>query len=731
MAAAFVRRFLFDPGDDVLLEIESVNILDLEPPADISGIGTGTVCMVAEFEDGPFNEPTEVASATDLRDTFGALGFGEQCANPCARSRKADNAVTAEPWNGNGAIHLNGKKFKRLVLVRVDTSVGAVQFYRLANHVGSNAPTFNLEPGQTLVTNVGGLDITATFNAAAAHVTGSGFAGTMAAGETATLGYDDQPDVTVVFLVTDVTIADCIARINAAFGFTFASNDGGEIKLTSRQRGTGAEVRVVSGTGLTKLGLTVADTAGTGNVVNIDAVTAAEAHTVVHAANSAVTIVRLASGAIRAEAHSTTPGTATELTIGSGSTATAFGFQLGVKHTSAAGNAGSIPAGTLVQTAGGARFVTCRTLAVEADNAGSYSTRVRHALDDGSVSSTTAAGAVVQFGAPIELDAFDVINPLPMTAALTEAALDAQYGTALDSTLDLNSVARTVNITFSARQSNAVRRALRQNALTASAIGMYGRITCIRPALGTPKATAKSTSAEPGVGAYRDQRVIYNYPGLQTQVPAIARVGTAGGAGFTADGMVDVGSDGFLASLMSQLPPEENPGQETSFMGGAVALESSAVAKGLTMDDYIAFKAAGICAPRFEDGACIYQSGVTSVDPLQHPNLTSIARRRFADYLQDSLAQRLKSYGKKLQTAARRTAVKEEVRQFARTLCGFNGGAQRMAGFDLDTKSGNTPQSTAKGLWRIILKARMLPDFLSIVLQTEVGTTVQVKELAA
>ena len=71
----YVRRYLADPGDAVLLDIESVNILDLTPPASIQGVGSGTVIVVGEFEKGPYNEPQQLLGVTDLARTWGTLGF--------------------------------------------------------------------------------------------------------------------------------------------------------------------------------------------------------------------------------------------------------------------------------------------------------------------------------------------------------------------------------------------------------------------------------------------------------------------------------------------------------------------------------------------------------------------------------------------------------------------------------------------------------------------------------
>ncbi len=214
-------------------------------------------------------------------------------------------------------------------------------------------------------------------------------------------------------------------------------------------------------------------------------------------------------------------------------------------------------------------------------------------------------------------------------------------------------------------------------------------------------------------------------------MPRIGQLGTAGGAGFTADGTVDVGSDGFLISVMSQLPPEENPGQDTDFLGAVLGLESSPNAQGFQIGDYTQFKAAGICAPVVDEGQASFQSGVTSVDPLLYPGLKNIARRRMADFIQDTLGQSLKTQGKKLNKKARRDLISGLIRTFMRGLMGItNPQQQRIAGFTLDEKSGNTGTSIGKGMYRLILNARTLNSLDSIVLQTTIGEQVQVQELA-
>lgn len=849
--SSFIRRFLFDPGNAVLLNIESVNILDLTPPSAINGIGTGTVLIVGEFENGPYATPTEVTSAQDVQNNFGTLGYvygGVPGNNPCAVSRKADGAVAAEFWNGNGFVQLNGKQFARLILCRVDTSVGSVQLTPRAFITSSN-PSFRyvLAAGQVLGLDVGAGAQTATFSATAGTVTSVAATYALNPGDTVTLGYDGAPNFVVTFLSGDTTQGAVIARINQYAGFAFAATSAGQFSLTSLQKGTQAQVRVVatsSGGVLTALGLTVATTFGTGNVANIAAVTAQEVTAVVQAAISNTAVEVDQNGALRiSDTLATQPSyvavtaatTATGLgftpgqlgtfqgiggvlstpaalplpnagtitlaiddnfgasginggqpftvTITTNMTLAAFvtavntaagatvafadsttGFYLAGKNPggrinvvgSSAGNVlsqtglsvgittgpgyaiGVLPAGTVVQDATAAHvFVTTQDIAfastgitiggIVQPSLGPWLVKVRHAVDDTTGTAATA-GTVTVCPTPPLLYSVSVNNLQPTTAALTETQIDAAYVLALNSTLDLNSIARQVNIVYSARQSNAVRRTIRTNVLTASASGMFGRVGAIRPPLGTSKSVAQSISAEPGVGAYRDQRVIYCYPGLRTFVPIIGQRGVAGGTGYTSDGTVDVGADGFLASIMSQLPPEENPGQTTPFTTAVVGLESSANAQGYTIVDYQNFKNAGICAPRFDDGTCIFQSGVTSVDPNVNGGLSRIARRRMADFIQDTLSLRLKAFGKKLNTNVRRIAIQGEIRAFMEDLLGLNNpGTQRIAGFTLSIK-GNTPTTLGQGLFRIRLDVRTLSSLDAIVLQTTIGDQVQVQE---
>lgn len=731
MASSYVRRFTFDPGLDVLLEIESVNILDLDPEAAISGTGTGAVCIVGEFEDGPYSTTTEVSSVGELLQTFGGLGYtysGSRGNYASARVRYSDASVTPEYWNGSGHVAVNGKRFARLMICRVDTSVGSVYFTPEAYITGAAAFTYALATGDTLEFEYDGTPITTTFTGVKATVTGSGgtFPTTFTGGETLTLGWDGEDDIEITFLSTDQTLNQVIARINQFAGFTFATSSGGQIKLTGTVAGTSGEVRVVSGsTGvLTQLGLTAADTAGTGNVANIAAVTSAEVNTRVAAASSNDVKVRVDSlGRLRL-VNVATPGTGT-LQI-TGGTATALGFTAG-DLVNASDFEGTLPAGTRVRTSGNVYFVTTQTTTIVAGQTSAYAIKVRHAVDDGT-GLTAASGTVNVLVDVPDVGEFDVVNLSALSACLTEAQLDAAYVEALPYTLGLNGVTKEINIIMAARQSNAVRNALRANAIEASDTGHFGRVAVVRAPMGANKSNVTVSTTPWGVAATRSDRVVFCFPQAKSYVPTIAAVGLDGGTGFTSDGVIDSGADAFACSLMSQLPPEENPGQQTSFLDGVRGIESGMASQLLDINDYKRFKAKGIMALRIDNGSAFFQSGITSVDKDVYPGRVNVARRRMADYIQDSLAIRAQSYSKKLMTIERRVALTTDVRVWMDTL--KNGPPQRIDSYTLDPKTGNSKASLGRGHFRLTLKVRTLSSMDAITIATEIGEQVTVSEAA-
>lgn len=737
----FTRRFLSDPGLATLTAIEGVVIIDNTPPSQATGVGSGFAVGVAEFEDGAFGVPLELENGGDFLRTFGGFGFtygGVASNNPCARSRKADGALNPEYWNGNGFLALVNKAFGRLACVRVDTSVGSVSFTPIAFVTGNGNFEWDLEPTQTLILDIGAGPVTSTFNATAATKASSAgtYPTTFAGGEhiqfTIDAGTSQQlGPIDVFFTSADQTQAQVVARLNSFAGYAAFSVGGGNVtNFNGRVRGTSGNVQINAQDAAvgTKVGFATTIANGTGNVANIDKVTFAEVKAIVEAAVAGTLVERDSNNNLRVSALGAAPSI--QATVAS---TAAFGFPLGTVFTAAAPADGVIPAGTRVRNAGGVEWVTMLTVTVPAGSAGPFAVKVRHGLDDGTgVAALSGAVNVVPFAVPGY--AFSVVNPLPLTAALTEGQLDAAYDTAFNATLNPNAITKQANIIFSARQSNFCRQRGKFNAITASA-SQFGRVFPTSPPLGTKRSDAKSTTTQPGVGAYRDQRLFYCYPGVNTTVPQIAARGTAGGAGFTASGAIDQHSDSWLASVMSQLPPEENPGQQTVFMSLVNSVEANNPdVQNLDVNDYIAFRAAGIVAPIVDDGVAEFQSAVTSVNPQTDQGLIDIDRRRVADFVEDTLGQLSKKYSKKKMTRKRQSDLYGEVNGFLNSLVGnVNQGNQRIDSYLLDAKSRNTKDTLALGLFILVVKVRTLPDMDFIVYEVTVGANVDttITQLAA
>lgn len=261
--AGFRRVFNQFPGYNVLGNIESVNVVDIPPPATPLGAGSGVACIVGEFEDGPLEAPVQVQGGSDLLDTFGGFGWtkvGAPYQYPVARR----SAGASQVWEGSGFVHLYGLRFAGLVVCRVDNSAGSVLFSRQAYADGGTGP-WDLEPAQTVDVKVdGGGTVTATFTAAAGALTGT--AGTyptnFIGGETLELKVDDLPARVIFMTAAEQTLVQVIARINAVMAMTIASDSGGELRLSSFVRGYLGRVEVVSGTARTALGLPTAAVPG-------------------------------------------------------------------------------------------------------------------------------------------------------------------------------------------------------------------------------------------------------------------------------------------------------------------------------------------------------------------------------------------------------------------------------------------------------------------------------------
>lgn len=841
--AGFRRVFTQFPGFDVLGSIESVNIIDVPPPASPLGAGSGVVCVVGEFEKGPLNAPTRVFGGSDLEAKFG--GFGHTYDGTTSQFPVAvRSAGSADYWNGNGFIALRNKRFAGLVVVRVDNSAGDVEFSRLACITGGKAP-FDLANGDTLLVSVdGGPPVTATFTGAKASITGSGgtYPTGFVGGETLELSIDGQPTLVVTFTAAEQTLAQVIAKVNAAAAATIAFDNGGELELRSLIGGTAGSIEVVGGTALATLGfptapvpqvdtytvnsntgggaftvqvqaptngqpvtyqatytagagdtvtqvrdgllnalsatgipgitfaaqgaaditatgdanvaftstvlaepapgdLTIATTTapvlteyfGTGNVANIDRVSQAEVAAIVGAL-AGVAVDTDKNGNLRLCA-TTTPNSGS-IAIGAPSTAAAaLGLPVGTTVFANQGGEVTIPAGTRVRdTVTGAVWVTLEDLTWEAGRSTPLAAKVRPAVDD-DTTPTSSAGNVTEVLDTLD-GGFVANNPADLNR-LTAAQMDARYMQAIESTIDVSGVAFDINIIYSARTSEQIMLALRDNARTATATGHRARKAVVAPPLGTDRATAKGGTGV-GVGNVgREQRVFYVFPGLRTFIPEIAAKGAAGGPGFTDDGIIDVRADGFYASVASILPPEENRGQQLSdtnygpmnATGLEAAYDKELGGVGLTIDDYIDFKANGIVAPRSDRVAgLVFQSDVTSVNPSTQPELVDAKRRFMGDFIIDTLGDIAKGYVKKLNTPIRRRAFLSTISAFLETLKSPNQ-PETSRIEDYRVVDDTSAEQRAAGFQIVNVAVRLFASMDFIVFRTTVGTTVNVEEI--
>lgn len=737
MGVGFTRRVTDTPSTAFLLAIEGVVVIDRAPPNFVQGAGTGQVMVIGEMEDGPFNVATKLLSQGDLApfglDDFGYQYSGLTAQNPCARARQSDAAAVPEYWNGNTFIALVNKAFAGLTVQRIDTSVGSVKFTREAQLTGLSNFSFALTSGQILQIDVGGGNVAATFTGVPATITsGNGvFPTTFAGGEQVTFVIDGVTKQ-AIFLAGDQSHVQAIARLNLAAGYTAFTAATLATILNGQIGGTNGNVQIVSITTLaaTALGFAAgAVVTGTGNVGDIGHVVDSDVNAVAHAAVSGVNVDRDVNGNLRIK-NTGTPGTGT-VKIDAISTATAFGFTTNSVATAAAsGVGGVIPAGTRVRTSAAVEFVTMQTINAPAGSAGPFAVKVRHALDDGTgASQNVSTLTVIPF--PLDTGAWAVTNDLPISSALTEAALDALYFTAIKNSSTIADPLKSVNIIFCARQSNAIRSALRAIGPTASNNGCNGRIAIVRPPLGTTtRAQALSNTQAPGVGTLRDNvgRVVYAYPGVNTFVPQIASLGLAGGAGFAFDGNVDVPFDSWIASVCSQTLPEENPGQLTTFLQliNGVELGNPDV-QSMQIGDYTAFKAGGIACYRQDGGDDFIQSGVTTVDPTVYSALAPISRRRFADFIEDSGAEFLKDYVKRLARPDIKAAAIGGLTAFFEGLKSVqNPSRARIVDYGLDAKSMNTDLIVKQGIFWIVVQVVQLSTLDTIVFDTQVGATVTI-----
>ena len=703
--SGFVRRFDYMPTLDVLAEIEGVAIVDLMPPSIFLGRATGTVCLVGEWPAGPLATPTEADSAQRVtQGTFG--GFSLSCSDPFSYDAGAD-AFTNPYSNGNAHAWLAGKKFRKLLLVRVDNTLAEGVHVRL-----TSSPA---------VAATGSIQIPA------------GGGASLVNRETFTLDDGYNPAVVFEFLSSGT-----VTPGRVAVAFTGGDNQAtvaAAAKAAIDAERTAGRLALTTGAIAAGLFSLTNDYEGEhGNVAASD--TVADAGFVVTGMSGGDGMGILLS----------------DLTVPAGTrvydaSQTDREFALAQNVTFEKGT----DLGTVGYTAFDPSDLAAKYATRTVSDVPVYSTKgvSENAVSDvDTVNATDLARAGIGAGTDrpdivvtVSTGALDGASAnTSALAALSSSAYDARYEAALLTTLPGASggVADDVDMIACARESSAIRTALRDNARVASSQGI-GRRALIRPPIGTTLAGAK-TASSPGVAATRSKRVVYCFPHFVQRLPELAALDP--NAEISSSEIL-VGADSAMATLLSQLAPELNPGQSTAeYADGGLLSFVLRLEPGLTgaadaatsfvIDDYIAMKANGIAGLRRDPDIAewVFQSGVTSVDPTAYPAFAPINQVRMADFINDSMAAIAKRYSKKAKTASRFSSLVGDLVDFLEVLKSEDApDLQRIDDFAVDTKSGNTASLKGTGVSIVQVKVSMLETLDVIVLQSQIGAGVEITSL--
>ena len=685
--AGFIRRFPYVPGNEVLSAIEGVAILDLPPAGSIEGSNTGIACCVGEFADmtyacavdgtGAVTEdvrPQQVLTAGDLLNDFG--GWDETLGD------FADS-------EGNGFVALRSKVFAGLVLAPVFLASNyGFRFWRelpLCTSTTSAIPVVPVEGAQVAAGR--------EFRSASGGRVRLGKRVVFTALDTITTGVGGATTAAAAAATQNFTVAgaDFSAIVRPDGGIGIKKGD----VIVIGNNNIGARQPLAGGGGIGAGTYRVAADAGSGSPTvltleqmdgtNFFFVNAATIPYRIHVSSDADSAPVFVVGV-------TTPG--------------------GYKASEAGGY--SVPVRPLTNFAGAA--VDGTWTANSALTPLSVPTALTGSTADplsGLTGRTHISGAA----------AFTQNVQAPNAAS--HASIDTLYQSALARTISDLAPLAEITIIWCARTSATIRSELKSNALAASKVSK-GRVAVVAPDLDTVTTANAVSDSSPGVGATRDERVTYTWPGVQISVPEAVntRISTADGL-TTIDGILDVRMDGFLASILSNLNPELNPGQAAEPVPSLMAAVRG-VQRGvsrLELNDYILLKSRGVAAVRMDrTSGPIIQSGVTSSLTSGQKNIN---RRRFADFIQDSAAARLVQYSKLPITNRNKDSMLGELVDFLESLLSTdNPAAQRIESYSVDPKSGNSKETLAANIYVLIAKVKMLATSDTIVLQTDVGNNV-------
>ena len=178
----------------------------------------------------------------------------------------------------------------------------------------------------------------------------------------------------------------------------------------------------------------------------------------------------------------------------------------------------------------------------------------------------------------------------------------------------------------------------------------------------------------------------------------------------------------WMAAILSQVDVDIHPGsfQTEAVLAGITSLTQP----GLSRGDYIALKNGGICALESTPSGFRFRSGVTT---NLNPGLTEITRRRMADFLQLSAAQRLQTYVKGKNTPEIRARMAGELVSFSQ---GLKSLGRIVADFGINQTDVNTDPQRANGEEHILWQVKLIGHMLYLVLDTDISTGTVIAQAA-
>ena len=307
----------------------------------IPGLTAGTDLSSAQFRFGKISAGGVVVCNTQGEQADGVIQDA-----PAASGRAVSVAAPGQVSKVVAAGVINkGAKVQTTALGAAMTAAAAPT----AASKDSNVGPFTLLAGDTMVIDVDNVGAaTATWDAAAGSQTDTtAYPCADQDGLTAIATIDGGTAQTVTFSGAHTTAAAIAASMNAQLvGCSVAVSGGGHLVVTSDTEGTGSTVAMTAGTG----GLTWnAAVAGTGDVVDITAVTATEIKTIIEGDTTATVTVN-ADGSFTVT--SPTTGTTSELDFDSGNALAKTGLSVEVLTGAASGTRYSGKALEAAATAG-------------------------------------------------------------------------------------------------------------------------------------------------------------------------------------------------------------------------------------------------------------------------------------------------------------------------------------------------------------------------------------------